>query len=364
LQLYLSRYGGDTSARETLGGIYDEDRQYQAALEQADMALSLNPSSAQAQLLRSRALMGLGRTAQARREIEKGLESGALSGEFSLQRGFLELAEGKYAEAETSFRKAYQAGNRDLRAVSGLVEVAFARQQPAAAVKIAQGELAKSEAPEAARAWVASVAARAGQYDLAMREYQTAIAKRPDDANLYLALGEMQRRKGDGEAAQKAFAAAKAKAPESSAPELALGLEALGGKDWASAERHFRRAVEIDAASVAAKNNLAYALAEQNKNLDEALRLAIQASAGKNPNYEDTLAYVYLKRRDFGAALRIWERLAAQAPKAFGLQLRMAEARWGMGDKEGAARILEGVEKTAMSNEERALVARMRGQMR
>ncbi len=365
LQMYLSRASGDVAARELLASAYDAERQHQAALEAADAVLSQSPASPVAQLIRTRALMALGRSAQARAEIEKGIQAGGpASDEFRLQKGFLLLAEGRSGEAETIFRGLNRPGAKDLRALTGLVEAAFAAQRPSDALRAVQKALAGAADPQAVRNMLAAVAVRAGDFNLAIQEYQTAILKTPDDPNLYLALGEAQRRKGDLAGAQASLAQAKTKAPENAIPDFAQGLAALSGGDLPGAERHFRKAIQADAKNTAAKNNLAYALAAQDKNLDEALRLATEASAEKNPNYEDTLAFVHLKRKDFAAAIRIWERIAASAPKDGSVQLRLAEAKSQAGDKAGAQAHLAAAEKFAANPAQRSAAQELRQRLK
>lgn len=361
---YLSRQSNDVAARESLARLLDEERDFAGALQEADLVLQANPESARAQLIRARALMGLGRIEEAKKEVQKAAGQKDLSSEFTLQQGYLQVAEKKWNEAELSFRKVYRAGQRDLRAVSGLVEVAFGRQKPEEAARIAWADLKAAEAPELTRPWAAGVAARAGQFDLAIEQYKRAIAKNPNDPNLYLALGEVERRKGDGDAARKSLERARDQAPGSQAPELALGLEALGRRQWEEAEGHFRKALAIQANDAAAKNNLAYALAEQGKKLDEALRLAMEGSGKNNPNYDDTLAFVLLKRKEYEAAEKVWLRLARQDAQNMTYPLRLAETKWAKGERSAAKGYLLAAEKLVRGAGERAELERVRGLLR
>ena len=63
-------------------------------------------------------------------------------------------------------------------------------------------------------------------------------------------------------------------------------------------DRPFRHSHELQPDNPALMNNVAFLLASENRNMDEALQLAQQAigKAPQNPEYQDTLAWVYIQK--------------------------------------------------------------------
>ena len=136
-----------------------------------------------------------------------------------------------------------------------------------------------------------------------------------------------------------------------------LGILEDARGNTAEAEKDYRKALEIAPESAIAANNLAWLIAENQGNLDEALQLAT-AVVSKNqttPGYYDTLGWVYLKK---GLALPAVEQLrkavaleeantektgAATNP---GYRVRLGIALAKAGDKASARREIE----TSMKN--------------
>jgi tetratricopeptide (TPR) repeat protein len=97
-------------------------------------------------------------------------------------------------------------------------------------------------------------------------------------------------------------------------------LGGRGGSILARAEEEaadkFRQALQSRPDDPNNQNNLAYALAESGRNLDEALRLAESAmrAAPREPSYADTVAVIYLKKKLPDAALQTLENVGKSVP--------------------------------------------------
>lgn len=76
-------------------------------------------------------------------------------------------------------------------------------------------------------------------------------------------------------------------------------------KDYARAEDHYRKALEINPEFAAAANNLAAHLAERTDKYDEALKYANMAKGhfSEDPFIMDTLGFVYYKKELYGNAV-------------------------------------------------------------
>jgi len=74
-------------------------------------------------------------------------------------------------------------------------------------------------------------------------------------------------------------------------------------------EKHYRAALEIDPLFAPAANNLAYILADSNRDLNDALKLARLAKEKlpDSPNVMDTLGWVYYKKKSYPTAVSLFK---------------------------------------------------------
>jgi Flp pilus assembly protein TadD len=112
-----------------------------------------------------------------------------------------------------------------------------------------------------------------------------------DLARLYLAQKKL-------DTAVAAFDAASAKRPRDAGPATMAAVIVHGQGKEAEAVRRYERIVELNPEAAVAANNLAYFYASRGEQLDRALQLAqaAKAAASDQPNVNDTLGFVYLKK--------------------------------------------------------------------
>ena len=96
-----------------------------------------------------------------------------------------------------------------------------------------------------------------------------------------------------------------------------LGLLYHAQRRLPDAIAHYEKAFEADPSSATAANNLAWVLAENDLDLDRALRLAQSARASRPSEGEiiDTLGWVYLKREALPLAARTLEEAVSLEPE-------------------------------------------------
>jgi len=97
---------------------------------------------------------------------------------------------------------------------------------------------------------------------------------------------------------------------------LTLGSLYERGGRLPEAQALYRETLKLDPDNAAAMNNLAYNLVESGGDLEEALVFAKRASqrAPNQPQYSDTMAWIYLKKKMTSAALQVFENLARKHP--------------------------------------------------
>jgi tetratricopeptide (TPR) repeat protein len=114
----------------------------------------------------------------------------------------------------------------------------------------------------------------------------------------------MQQR--NGEAVEVLSEAAKLN-PKDLDLQTNLGTALQQAGDAEQAKAAYRAVLASQPENPVAANNLAFLLAQQGRDLDEALRLAkvLVTKFPGNPNYADTLALTYLKKGSTDAAIHI-----------------------------------------------------------
>lgn len=172
-------------------------------------------------------------------------------------------------------------------------------------------------APNNAVAWVALGAAYASLQDdaAAMAAYDTALKLVPTMPSALAGRGDVLAGQGNVDAAIDAYEQALKGDPRAAWILARLGTAQQRAERTAEAEKRYRAALEIDPREPVATNNLAYLLADEKRDLDEALRLATIAVESAPPPAEtarDTLAWVRRARAELPAAAKILEPLAAR----------------------------------------------------
>lgn len=308
-------------------------------LSQADAVLAAQRGNARARLLRAIALLVTGKPVEANLELNRLIADRPNYADARLQAGFFDVAEKKYSQAEEVFRKFYPSLQTRMRAVQGLVQVRTAQGKYDEALHILQGELKMATQPAPYRMMLAKTAIQAGKNDLAIAQLQLVTKESP--ANAYEALmllGEAYSRQNSLDWAITAFERARAVAPNQVQPNLLLASLQDRAGHKAEAVEDYRSALTLDPENPARLNDLAFYLADNGGNLDEALSLSQRAvkKISDDPDFSDTLGWIYLKKNMPDAALRIFNTLVSKNPKSPVLRYHLAAALAAKGDKEKA----------------------------
>ena len=121
-------------------------------------------------------------------------------------------------------------------------------------------------------------------------------------------------------------------------PNLMLGILFSMKNQPDLAELHYRNALAINPDFAPAANNLAYLLAEQNRNLDEALRLSQLAKSilPDDPRIQDTLGWVYVKLGFYEQAIQVFSESLRQLPDNAVIHYHLGMAYYKKGDQNHA----------------------------
>jgi len=280
------------------------------------------------------------------------------SPDVQFQMGVLNLAQNKYKEAEESFRRAYQLNPANSRGLMGVVETYMAQNRTDEALKVLAAESAKSPGNRDLHMALGNTSARAGKYDQALAEFQKVLEatdrKSKVAADLYLRMGEVHRRKGDLNSSITALQAAREIWPDNAAIVSTLALVLGGAGRSQEARLAYEQTLKLDPANAVALNNLAFIIAENGGDLDQALTFAQRAKQllpGLN-EVSDTLGLIYLRKNLNDEALRIFADLVAKEPNHSTYRYHLGMALSRKGDKGRARRELEEALKANPSSDE------------
>ncbi|MGH9518718.1 MAG: tetratricopeptide repeat protein, partial [Terriglobales bacterium] len=183
------------------------------------------------------------------------------------------------------------------------------------ALNSAQQALAAEPGSRALHITYANLLSLSGQPEQALASLQPLLKNDAGDWDLYLAMSRIhvQSQQLPAALADTTRAAALASTPAQQA-EVANQVSAIQArrKDYKAAEQTLRHALTVDPGNATSLNALAYLLAEQNKELPQALGLVQQALA-RDPNngaYLDSLGWIYFKMNRLPDALSQLERAA------------------------------------------------------
>jgi tetratricopeptide (TPR) repeat protein len=308
---------------------------YQTTLRYADEILAINPNLTRVRVLRAVSLINTGNSADGRKELEALERTNPQDKELQLQLGVLELRDKNFKEAEEYFRKLSADSANDVRPLSGLTQTLAAEGQLDKAVALLSEDLKKTPNNNQLRYLYAVTAAMAGRYDTAVEEFQRLVAASPQTAQLYVALGNAYRLKGDMPDALATLQKGAGMAPKEPAPVIAEAeILNIMGRQQEALEK-YRAALRMTPDNATLLNNVAYLMADTGGSLDEALkyvRRALQLDA-KQPRYSDTLGWIYYKQNLNDTALQVFRGLTATNPDNATFHYHFAMVLLKKGDK-------------------------------
>jgi tetratricopeptide (TPR) repeat protein len=352
-------------ARLALAQLQVSRGEFDAALKTAEAILAIDRGNVNARLIESASLMGQRKYTDSRQILDAMIKSSPASTDVLFQLGVVNLAEKKYKEAEDAFRRAYQLNPANTRGLMGQVETHMAQDKPDAALALLQAESDKQ--PNRVELFMAmgNVAVRAGKYDVAIQNYTKAASLLDKNSkaqgDIYLHIGETYRRKGDLNNAVQALQKAREWLPQNVVVLSTLGVTLDGAGRKPEAKQVYEATLKIQPDNAVVLNNLAFLLAENGGDLDDALTKAQRAkqmlpSLGE---ISDTLGWIYLKKNLPDNAIDIFKDLVAKQPNHSTYRYHLGMAYSQKGDKTKAIEQLKDALKYNPQTEERKQIEAM-----
>jgi tetratricopeptide (TPR) repeat protein len=308
---------------------------YKTTLRYANEILNINPNLTRVRVLRAVSLINTGNSADGRKELETLERSNPQDKELQLQLGVLELHDKHFKEAEEYFRKLSADSANDVRPLSGLTQTLAAEGELDKAVALLGEDVKKTPTNNQLRYLYAVTAAMAGRYDTAIEEFQQLVSANPKTAQLYVALGNAYRVKGDTANALATLQKGVGLAPKDPTPLVAEAEVLTSMNRQQEALEKYRAALRLTPDNATLLNNVAYLMADTGGSLEEALkyvRRALQLDS-KQPRYSDTLGWIYYKQNLNDTALQVFRGLTETNPDNATFHYHFAMVLLKKGDK-------------------------------
>jgi cellulose synthase operon protein C len=287
----------------------------EAALRTVEEVTRAQPTNVDARLQLVRGLIASQNLQRAERELTDLRAAHTNVAAVHVQAGLLALVKNDLAGARTSFERAESLDPASTDLLAGWIALDLKTDNTAGAKARVEQKLKEGPTPAllilAARTYLS-----ANDLPAAERALRHAIEL---DASLlppYAMLGQLyisQKKLNEARTEFEALARHQAK-PVSGLTMSGMILEAQGQKDLA--KRRYEEALASDSRAAIAANNLAWMHAEADGDLEIALKLAqtATAQAPEQPEFMDTLGWVYYKKNLPELAIPLFESCVRKAP--------------------------------------------------
>jgi tetratricopeptide (TPR) repeat protein len=324
--------GVGLAAQVGLAQTYAVRGEFRTAVELARGAVAINPKHVGARLTLARSLIAAGDLAGAEQEIHWLQSHLPPSAPIQVQLGALLLARNDKTAAKAAFTKALTLGPESPEALAGLIGVELTNNRAAALERM---EARLQEAPNDKHVWflAAHLYFELKDYDRAEKALRRTIELDPTNISAFAMLGGLYGARGNLDEARRQFEIWVSQQPRSVAAHTMLAiLFEKQGKEGA-ARKGYEKILELDPNAAIAANNLAFHYVEAGTNLDVALQLAQTAHAqlADEPEFNDTLGWVYYKQGNADNAVQFIQRAIDKDRKKpqFYYHLGMALAKQG-----------------------------------
>ena len=289
------------------------------------------------------ALIGLKDLGRARQLLDTALNDPNPPAEFHIQDGVLKLNENNYAAARAAFELALEKRPGDLRTINLLAGTYLSEQKMALAIEAVRKQVEAVPNRPDLQILLASWYERARYKDEAREAYESAVRAGDPTHHAAISLAKIAASEGRLDDALQELNAVIQASPRNVAAHLMKGTLLDGAGRRPEAIQAYRAVVDIRPDNVIALNNLAYMLAVEGRDLDEALKFAQQAKEydPESGLVDDTLGWVFYLRGVYDTALVHLQSAARKHADNATIQFHLAMAQAKAGNPEAGRRAYE-----------------------
>ena len=169
------------------------------------------------------------------------------------------------------------------------------------------------------------------------------ISKVEDPYRLQVRLGTLLQSRGDQTQAEQLYSKVLVSAPKYAAAYMAMGTLKEQSGDKGAALKYYKETIKRDKRNIGALNNLAYLLADNFGEYEEAIKYAMEAYrfAPGDPRIMDTLAFVLLQLDKASDAEKLLARAHQLMPDQLTIMLHLAQAKIALNKNSEAIELLD-----------------------
>jgi len=307
------------AARLALATSFSESGNPQGALDALELAPPSQRESLEYIVLRSHALLALGRTEEASAQITQALARGSAPDLLALD-GEVKLRLKQNAAAQASFESALRQNPAHLGALGGLYRAVAAQRGVSAALDALRRHAANHPKSARVQHYFGERLLANGRRDEAKRAFQAAVEAEPGFSEAEVSLARLDLAAGNLDAARKRLNAALSRGADPIVVHSILAALETQAKNIDAAADHYRKVLEVAPANVNALTNLSYLLGEYLGREDEALNLAQKAKEAEPDNLDATsvVGWIYYRKGIYNTAAQYLKEAVSKQGSATG----------------------------------------------
>jgi tetratricopeptide (TPR) repeat protein len=262
--------------------------------------------------------------------------------------------QGKFGEAEKAYENALNTDPGYSLALSGLAENFLVQSQPDRARARIEQQVKLEPGLYQLQLIKGQFCMNRGDWECSEASYKKALELNPYEPTAHLALAHIYASTNRTSEVAPEYELARQKFPEYLPTYIQLGQVYEAQGDFDRAKKAYQDALQINQNYVVALNALAWLECEHGGSLNEALELAQQAKKQQpdNPHINDTLAWIYYKKGLYPSAVELLETAVAENPKNPAYQYHLGMAYLTAGRQEQGRRTLQAALRGGLTSEE------------
>jgi tetratricopeptide (TPR) repeat protein len=296
-------------AAEELARIAGQRGDLNLLADVADKAIAAAPRAPEGYVWRATVEAAHNEPDKAEADLKQAMMHAPQSAPAYLQLGKLRIAQKRFSEGVAMLEQALQLDPNSAEAMRLLVSYDLYQKKSAAALNRVNAQIAKSPNNSQFYIMLTQLQVEAGNLDAATVAVQKAMQMDPGNVQAVLLFVQVQVQRGQVAGAISTWEQWSKSHPSDAGALALLGTLEESRGDTARAETYYRKALQIKPDQPLAANNLAYAMLENNENLDVAMSLAQTARRvlPNSPSTADTLAWAYYQKGAYAFARDLLE---------------------------------------------------------
>ncbi|MDR4483501.1 MAG: tetratricopeptide repeat protein [Nitrospirales bacterium] len=333
----------DRGVRKALAVARMTEGSYKMAIEEAQMAIRLNPRDVQAVHILGQAYLREKDFSEAKKVYQAIISQIPQDAIAHFHLGLIDQQDMKMKEAIYHFEEALKHNPDFVQALSHIANARLSMGEALQARERVQQQIERSPTNPyfynlSGRLWM-----QEKQTDQAEKAFKHALDLNDQLQDSYMNLAELYHRTNRVDEAVMEYERLLDKNPKAAFAHMILGMMAEQRNEVEKAELYYRKTLEISPKFAPAANNLAWLMAENGGNLDEALAYAEDAFAqqGDNPHIADTLGWIYYKKNAYMKAISFLAEAVEKLPQNPVLRYHLGMALFKKGEAGSAKKTLE-----------------------